>query len=118
MDNLHNDIEQLESQLTAAREEIERWKNAYAEARKTVEFYGPVVDDKNIQLTAAKEKIEQLQVQLAGCSVAALGGTDDPAKVGDYGWSASYEDVLNLRSQLQKLQKELRWWKKEFGRES
>lgn len=33
------------------------------------------------------KEIEQLQVQLAGCSVAALGGIKNPAKQGDYGWS-------------------------------
>lgn len=34
------------------------------------------------------QSVEQLQVQLAGCGVAALGGTKDVAKRGDYGWSA------------------------------
>lgn len=43
------------------------------------------------------EREEQLQVQLAGCSTAALGLTKDPAKRGDYGWSPAYEDVLKLR---------------------
>ncbi len=43
--------------------------------------------------------LERLQVQLAGCSVAALGGTKEPqvASVGDYGWSPAYGDVLKLR---------------------
>lgn len=44
-------------------------------------------------------EVEQLRVQLAGCLVAAEGGTDPAviAKDGDYGWSLAYQRVLELR---------------------
>lgn len=47
---------------------------------------------------------EQFEVQLAGCGVAAIGlSNQDPAKPGDFGWSASYADVLKLRRAFEKL---------------
>lgn len=47
----------------------------------------------------AKAEAEQLRVQQAGVSVAALGGTKEPvaARRGDYGWSVAYQDTLDLR---------------------
>lgn len=42
---------------------------------------------------------ERFQVQLAGVSVAAMGGTgpDSRAVQGQYGWSVAYQDTLDLR---------------------
>lgn len=44
-----------------------------------------------------KERVAKAETQLAGCGTAALGYIDPPAKPGDYGYSASYNDVLTLR---------------------
>lgn len=51
-----------------------------------------------------KERVEQLEVQLAGCGVAALGWAKDGqrAKQGHYGWSGSYQDVLDLREKYER----------------
>lgn len=60
------------------------------------------------RVKAAENDLEQLRVQLAGCGVAALGGTSEPvvAKKGDYGWSPAYQDTLDLRLKYDALCKE------------
>lgn len=54
-----------------------------------------------------KERVQRSEVQLAGCSVAALGWADKE-KAGDYGWSASFQDVLKLRKKYEKLLKTIK----------
>lgn len=47
---------------------------------------------------------EQLRVQLAGVTTAALGWSKgNEAKQGQYGWSPAYQDVLSLRQAWEKL---------------
>ena len=50
-----------------------------------------------------KDRIEQLEVQLAGCSVAAFGWNASPAIKGGWGWSPAYQDVLDLRRRFESL---------------
>lgn len=50
-------------------------------------------------IEAPDKEFERLQVQLAGCLMAAEGGTREPvvAYKGGYGWSLAYQRVLELR---------------------
>lgn len=56
---------------------------------------------------------DQLRVQLAGCGVAAMCNTEESKKHrcerGDYGWSASYEDVCNAVDREISLRYKLDW---------
>lgn len=54
-----------------------------------------------------KERIEQLECQLAGCMTAATGWAKDPPRQGDWGWSKSFQDVLELRTRFENQRKSL-----------
>ena len=61
------------------------------ERKMTVSFYSIEY------VQELEERVAQLETQLAGCTAAAMGATDDVATEGDYGWSPAYQDVLELR---------------------
>ena len=52
-------------------------------------------------------RLEQTEVQLAGCLTAAEGwATRDSAAKGDYGWSVAYQKTLELRLAYNSLQRQ------------
>lgn len=55
---------------------------------------------------------DRLEMQLAGCGVAALGWSQGElsAKPGDYAYSVSYGDVVKLRDEFEKLKVALSWY--------
>lgn len=56
------------------------------------------------EMNSLKARVEQLEVQLAGCGVAALGYGEELEK-DTYGWSPSYEQVRELWIKYEKLLK-------------
>ena len=90
-------------------EELKRLKSFIAAA-------STIIRDLLAEVERLRKDIEQLRVQLAACGVAAMCNTkqsrgQQKCVVGDYGWSQSYQDVVNavgreiaLRDQLQAAQ--------------
>lgn len=79
-------------------EEVMQWRHGASpsSARWVATF-----DTMTRELAEARARLEQTEVQLAGCGVAALGWNQQPAKPSDYGYSASYGDVLKLRRRME-----------------
>lgn len=62
------------------------------------------------RITKLENQIEQLRVQMAGCSVAATGYIkgENACQRGQYGWSQGYEDVKKLYLKYDQAYKALR----------
>lgn len=63
------------------------------------------IDNLQKQLDGLKEDNNRLHTKLAGCAVAANGGIsgEQLAKPFSYGWSKSYQDVVDLRIKYERL---------------
>ena len=58
----------------------------------------------DLRVDACEDRIEKLELQLAGCAVAALDGSaEQVAKEGEPGWSPAYANVLALRRKYEEL---------------
>lgn len=99
-------VARLDAQLREALEAA--WNPFAAEPwAKTAERRGLELDEKRqvvrqlrAELARDRAELEQARCQLAGCSVAALGGRAD-VEPGDYGHSASLDDVKRIREELE-----------------
>lgn len=88
-------------------EVIERCQRRQHEKRAAL-VAGPIMSPEvpaALKYDELKARLERAEVQLAGCGVAALGWSAEQQEVkpGDYGWSASYGDVLKIRRELEML---------------
>ena len=89
--------------------------------QKDVEQLKAMLANKVLELDSMTElakkrgdEIEHFQVQLAGCSVAANGGTKSAASKESYGWSPAYQDVLDLRLRHNELLEQIKSQKEEI----
>jgi len=87
-----------QERVKRAEQERDRHKQAYDVA---MQGWGQCSQERD----AAQADVERLQVQLAGCGVAAGGWAkgENDCKPGDYGHSASFDAVKQLRAEVERL---------------
>lgn len=79
--------------------------------RRKPQFAGVVQERESAHAGVLRERAEQAEVQLAGCGAAAMGAIApraEEAKPGDYGYSASYGDVVKIRRELEELRERVK----------
>jgi len=86
---IQDDRDAAEAEVIRLNEMVERLRAVWAKTGKTAAL--------------RLQEIEHFTVQMAGISTAVLGGTKYPAVQGQYGWSAPYQDVLDLRAKYDRL---------------
>jgi len=93
---IQGDRDTAEAEVVRLKEMVERLRGVWSQT-------GKIAARRLGDLAKAKLEIDQLTVQMAGVSVAALGWSTETAKRGDYGWSVPYQDALNLRQRYDRL---------------
>ena len=62
------------------------------------EQFGKILRERDERATKPlRERVDQLEVQLAGCLTVAAGNPQEHSEQGEYGWSPAYQATLDLR---------------------
>src|SRR5262249_49015286 len=91
----------LETRATEVKRELATQSQLHANAVRRVQ----ALEAEN---AALREQLEQEQVRLAGCMIAATGLPSNVARMksSDYGWSPAFEAVAALRQRAEAAEKE------------
>lgn len=86
--------------ITRLTAQLEACKNQSMDESNLVVHLQAQLSERDAEIEKQQAEIEQLRVQLAGCGVAAMCNTRESmqqqlCRKGDYGYSASYQDVID-----------------------